>query len=49
MATPGRRIDDRERDRIRRLREHLSLRETARVAGVSPVTVWKICGSGIAK
>jgi DNA invertase Pin-like site-specific DNA recombinase len=49
MATPGRRIDEHDRERIRKLRERLSQRETAKAAGVSPVTVWKICGSGIAK
>lgn len=49
MATPGRRLNDQERERIRQLRERLSQRETAKAAGVSPVTVWKICGNGIAK
>lgn len=49
MATPGRKLDDRDRDRIRQLRERLSQRETAKAAGVSPTTVWKICGNGLAK
>lgn len=49
MATSGRELTERERQRIRDLRERLSQRETAKVAGVSPTTVWKICGSGIAK
>jgi DNA-binding CsgD family transcriptional regulator len=49
MATPGRSLSEREREHIRQLRERLSQRETAKAAGVSPVTVWKICGSGIAK
>lgn len=49
MATPGRALTEQERHRIRQLRERLSQRETAKAAGVSPVTVWKICGSGLAK
>lgn len=49
MAVSGRKIDDRERQYVQKVRERLSLRETARVCGMSPVTVQKICGSAIAK
>lgn len=49
MATPGQKLSERERERIRQLRERLSQRETAKAAGVSPTTVWKICGNSLAK
>lgn len=50
MATSGRRIDDRDRERIIRLREQgVSVRETARRELVSPATVQKIWKSGLAK
>lgn len=43
MATPGRLIDDRERDRIRKLRDQgRSVSETARICEVSRPTVRKI-------
>jgi DNA invertase Pin-like site-specific DNA recombinase len=49
MATPGRPLDDRDRERIRRALEHSSVRDTARRYGVSPTTVQKISATGIAK
>jgi DNA invertase Pin-like site-specific DNA recombinase len=43
MATPGRPIDDRDRERIRKLREQgRSVSETARICEVSRPTVRKI-------
>lgn len=41
MAQRGKRLDDWTRQRIQRLAELLSVRQTAREAGVSTSTVWK--------
>jgi len=49
MATPGRAIDERDRERILRALVHSSVRDTARRYGVSPTTVQKISTTGIAK
>lgn len=50
MATPGRELDDADRERIRRLRDAgLSVRQIAREQRVSPTTVQKNLKTSLAK